>query len=62
MEVYQWLLKQNIHKVSGAGYFVYCNGNAGKKVFDTKLEFDITLILYKGSNNWVERTILVFAL
>src|SRR6056297_649706 len=54
MEVYQWLLKQNGYKVSDTGYFVYCNGVTDKKAFDGKLEFDITLIDYKGSTDWVE--------
>ncbi len=57
MEVYQWLLRQNGYKVSDTGYFVYCNGKTDKKAFDAKLEFDITLIPYKGNDNWVEKTI-----
>lgn len=54
MEIYQWLLRQNGYKVSSTGYFVYCNGRADKKAFDGKLEFDITLISYKGKDDWVE--------
>jgi len=58
MEVYQWLLRQNDYKVSDTGYFVYCNGRADAKAFDGKLEFDITVIPYTGSDKWVEKTIL----
>src|SRR4030042_3060185 len=58
MEVYQWLLRQNGYKVSNTGYFVYCNGKADKNAFDGKLEFDITLIAYKGSDSWIEKTLL----
>ena len=58
MEIYQWLFRQNGFRVFDTGYFVYCNGRADKKAFDGKLEFDITLIPYKGSDNWVEKTIL----
>ena len=58
MEVYQWLLRQNGYKVSDTGYFVYCNGKRDKKAFDAKLEFDITLIAYKGSDSWVEKTVV----
>lgn len=58
MEIYQWLLRQNGHKVSNAGYFVYCNGDSGKEIFDAKLEFELTLIAYKGSDKWVEQTII----
>ncbi|OQA37834.1 MAG: PD-(D/E)XK nuclease superfamily protein [Parcubacteria group bacterium ADurb.Bin316] len=54
MEVYQWLLRQNGYRVSRTGYFVYCNGNADKKAFDGKLEFDVTLISYEGNDGWVE--------
>ncbi|MFA5098716.1 MAG: PD-(D/E)XK nuclease family protein [Candidatus Paceibacterota bacterium] len=58
MEIYQWLFRQNGFKVSDTGYFVYCNGKTDKKAFDARLEFDITLIPYTGSDNWVERIIL----
>jgi hypothetical protein len=57
MEIYQWLIRQNGYKVSNTGYFVYCNGKIDKKRFDNKLEFEITLISYIGSDIWVEKTI-----
>lgn len=58
MEIYQWLLRNNGYKVSDIGYFVYCNGKSDKKAFDGKLEFDVTLIAYKGSDAWIDKTIL----
>jgi len=58
MEVYQWLLRRNGYKVSSAGYFVYCNGQTDRKAFDAKLEFDVTLIPYTGSDDWVEPTLV----
>lgn len=58
MEIYQWLLRKNGFKVSDTGYFVYCNGITDKKAFDAKLEFDITLIEYKGDDSWVEAVVL----
>ena len=58
MEVYQWLLRKNNHKVSDTGYFVYCNGITDKKAFDGKLEFDITLIPYEGDDKWIEETLI----
>jgi len=58
MEIYQWLLRQNGLKVSDTGYFVYCNGQTDREAFDGKLEFDITLIPYKGDDSWVEETII----
>lgn len=54
MEIYQWLFRMNGFKVSPAGYFVYANGDSDKKAFDAKLEFDIKLISYAGSDAWVE--------
>jgi len=58
MEVYQWLLRQNGYTVSDTGYFVYCNGQTDRKAFDGKLEFDVTLIAYKGDDAWVEKALL----
>lgn len=58
MEIYQWLFRQNGFLVSDTGYFVYCNGKADREAFDGKLEFDVTLIEYKGSDKWVEKAIL----
>lgn len=58
MEVYQWLLRQNGYKVADIGYFIYCNGKTDKQAFDGKLEFDVSVIPYKGNDGWVEKTIL----
>ena len=57
MEIYQWLFRQNGFKVSDTGYFVYCNGKRDREAFDGKLEFDITLIPYTGSDKWVSETL-----
>jgi len=58
MEIYQWLFRQSGFKVSSTGYFVYCNGKKDRKAFDGKLDFDVTLIPYKGDDSWVEKTIV----
>lgn len=58
MEVYQWLLRQNGFEVSNTGYFVYVNGKKDNKAFDAKLEFDVNLIPYTGSDAWMEQTLL----
>ena len=58
MEIYQWLLRQNGHKVSDQGYFVYCNGQTDKEAFDGKLEFEVTLVPYKGDDSWVGKAIV----
>jgi len=57
MEVYQWLLRQNGFKVNDTGYFVYANGSTANEAFDGKLEFDVTLLPYKGNDKWIEETI-----
>jgi CRISPR/Cas system-associated exonuclease Cas4 (RecB family) len=58
LEIYQWLLRQNDFKVNDTGYFVYTNGNAEAKEFGDKLEFKTKVISYKGSDNWVDNTII----
>jgi hypothetical protein len=58
LEIYQWLFRQNGFKVSPTVYFVYVNGKSDAKVFDGKLEFDIELIPYTGSDAWVEQAVV----
>jgi hypothetical protein len=58
MEIYQWLFRQNGFTVSKTGYFVYCNGRRDREAFDGKLEFDVKLIPYTGSDGWIEKTLL----
>ena len=57
MEVYQWLFRQNGFTVLDTGYFVYVNGKTDVEAFDGKLEFDIKLLPYTGSGNWIEPTL-----
>ncbi len=54
MEIYQWLFRKNGFPVSPTGYFVYENGRSDAKAFDGKLEFDVELIPYTGSDAWIE--------
>ena len=57
MEIYQWLLRKNNYTVSNTGYFVYCNGLKDRDSFNGKLEFDTTLIPYKGNDSWIDKTV-----
>jgi len=57
MEIYQWLFRQNGFKVSNTAYFVYCNGKKDKEAFDGKLEFNVEIIPYQGSDKWIEKAI-----
>lgn len=57
MEIYQWLLRGEGHKVSDIGYFVYANGIAKSDGFFNKVEFRTNVFPYKGSDSWVEPTL-----
>lgn len=58
MEIYQWLLRKIGFNVSDVGYFVYCNGKADREIFGAKMDFDMDIISYTGSSEWVESTLL----
>ena len=58
LEIYQWLFRRNGFAVSPTVYFVYVNGKADAKAFDGKLEFDIELIPYTGTDEWVEGAVV----
>jgi CRISPR/Cas system-associated exonuclease Cas4 (RecB family) len=57
LEVYQWLLRRNGHRVSRTGYFVYCNGTTDRAAFDARLEFDVILLAYTGDDGWIPGTL-----
>lgn len=57
MEMYQWLFRMNGFAVSPRSYFVSVNGKTDSKAFDAKLEFDVQLIPYDGSDTWIEPTL-----
>ncbi len=58
VEVYQWLFRKNNFAVSPIAYFVYANGDASARTFDGKLDFETTIISYKGDDQWIESTIV----
>lgn len=58
LETYQWLLRQNGFKVSDTGYFVYANGRLDMDGFHNKVEFRTKVIPYKGSDAWIEKTLM----
>jgi len=57
METYQWLLRRRGFQVADLGYFVYANASKDREAFDARLEFDITLVPYKGDDSWVSGTL-----
>lgn len=54
VEIYQWLFRRNGFTVSPTAYFVYVNGKTDVEAFDGKLDFDVDLISYTGSDAWIE--------
>ena len=54
LEIYQWLLKQNGFKVSDTGYWFYANALKDREAFDGRLDFELTLVPYVGSTDWID--------
>ena len=54
IEIYQWLLRQNGFKVSDTGYWFYANATKDREAFDGRLDFELTLVPYKGSTDWID--------
>jgi hypothetical protein len=54
LEVYQWLLRQNGFTVSDTGYWFYANATKDREAFDGRLDFELTLVPYTGTTDWVE--------
>lgn len=54
MEIYQWIFRKSGFKVSDTGYFVFANAGKNRESFDAKLEFELSIIPYKGNSDWVE--------
>lgn len=56
-EVYQWLFRKGGFMVSDIAYFVFANAGKNRESFDGKLEFELSIVTYKGDDSWVEPTI-----
>lgn len=56
-EVYQWIFRQNGFNVSDIAYFLFANGIKDKDAFDSVLEFEMSILEYKGDDSWVESTV-----
>ncbi len=56
-EVYQWIFRQKGFDVSNTAYFVYANAGRNRPKFDGRLEFEMSIIPYKGDTSWVEDTV-----
>lgn len=58
LEVYQWLLRKNGFKVSDTGYWFYANASKDREAFDGRLDFELTLVPYTGSTDWVDEALI----
>ena len=58
MEIYQWLLRGHDFDVSDRGYFVYANADKSLSEFGGKLEFDLEILPYDGSDKWIDETLV----
>jgi len=56
--MYQWLLRQNGHRVSNRAYWVYANGDVESEAFSQTLQFRMTVIPHEENDSWVESHIL----
>ena len=54
IEIYQWLLRQNGFRVSDTGYWFYANATKDRNAFDARLDFELTLVPYTGSTDWID--------
>lgn len=57
IEIYQWIFRQKGFNVSDIGYFVFANADKSRPKFDGRLEFETTIIPYKGDDSWVEKAV-----
>jgi CRISPR/Cas system-associated exonuclease Cas4 (RecB family) len=58
MEIYQWIFRKLGFNISPIGYFLFANAYRNRDGFWGKLEFKNSIIPYKGSDSWIEPTIL----
>jgi hypothetical protein len=56
-EIYQWLFRMNGFDVSDTAYFVCCNARKDTDEFNSKLDFEVTILRHVGDTSWVEGAI-----
>ena len=47
-------MRKNNFKVSDIGYFVYCNGIETSNSFENIMKFDVYILDYKGTTDWID--------
>ena len=58
IEIYQWLFRGMGFQVNNRGYLLFCNGNRMKSEFGGRLDFDMEIFPYDGSDKWVNDTLI----
>ena len=57
-EIYQWLFRKNGFDVSDTALFVYCNARKNTNEFNSKLDFEVTILPHIGDTSWIEGKLL----
>lgn len=57
LEVYQWIFRKQGYKVSDTAYIIFANASDNNSMFDNKLDFEISLVEFKGDTSWIEPTL-----
>lgn len=56
-EIYQWLFKMNGFDVSDTALFVFCNARKSGSEFNSRLDFEVSILPHVGDTQWVEPAI-----
>ena len=56
-EVYQWIFRKMGFNVSALVYFLFANAQKNRPSFEGKLDFELSIIPYRGDDSWLEPTI-----
>ena len=57
MDFYSYLLTEMRFQVSPTAYFYVCNADRNADSFDSKLDFEETLVPYQWDSNWIEEKV-----
>ena len=57
MDFYSYLLTEMGFKVSPKSYFYVCNAYRGAPSFDSKMDFEETLVPYEWDSSWIEEKV-----
>ena len=57
LAIYSWLFKRNGFEVNSVGFFVYANGKSDRESFDSRLEFEISLLSCPIQDEIVEEAV-----